>query len=114
VFGQHARQKAFCRTVTSLAAHTHAWLINAALSTVVVALQGSADKVDVLRRLLAEAPPGAWLLWADFDTVFANRAFSFPFAQYAAEGRHMVLGGTLSEILAGNGYSEPFGSSVCG
>ena len=69
------------------------------------ALQGSADKVDVLRRLLAEAPRGAWLLWADFDTVFANRAFSFPFAQYAAEGRHMVLGGTPSEILAGNGYS---------
>lgn len=71
-----------------------------------VALQGDADKVDVLRRMLAEAQQGAWLLWADFDTVFANRAFSFPFAQYEAEGRHVVLGGTLSEVLNGNGYSE--------
>lgn len=71
--------------------------------------QGDADKVDVLRRMLAEAPQGAWLLWADFDTVFANRAFSFPFAQYEAEGRHLVLGGTLSEVLNGNGYKADTG-----
>jgi hypothetical protein len=79
---------------------------HACCQTSAAAPQGSADKVDVLRQVLAEAPQDAWLLWADFDTVFANRAFSFPFAQYEAEGRHMVLGGTLSEVLAGNGYSK--------
>lgn len=32
-------------------------------------IQGEADKVEVLRQVLREAPPDAWLLWADFDTV---------------------------------------------
>jgi hypothetical protein len=102
-----------CETIPGRATRMHASTSRAAWSTAGFALQGSADKVDVLRRLLAEAPRGAWLLWADFDTVFANRAFSFPFAQYAAEGRHMVLGGTLSEILAGNGYSGSFAPLFC-
>lgn len=87
----------------------HASTSNIKLYSVVLpVLQGDADKVDVVQALLAEAPRGAWLLWADFDTVFANRAFTFPFAQYLREGRHLVLGGMLTEVLAGNGYSACF------
>ena len=56
--------------------------------------------------MLAGAPRGAWLMWADFDTVFAGRAFVPPLAQYAEERAHVVLSGQMSEVLAGNGYSE--------
>ena len=82
------------------------FLINNVINKKSTCAQGDADKVDVLLALLNEAPPGAWLLWADFDTVFANRAFTFPFRQYRAEGRHLVAGGSLAEVQAGNGYSE--------
>lgn len=64
-------------------------------------------------HLLAEEMPLLWRTCCSLALhgsmqVFANRAFSFPFAQYEAEGRHMVLGGTLREVLSGNGYSAPF------
>lgn len=60
--------------------------------------------------MLAAAPKGAWLMWADFDTVFAGRAFVPPLAQYAEERAHVVLSGQISEVLAGNGYSGSLAS----
>ena len=67
-------------------------------------LQGARSKLDVLLLLLAEAPADAWLLWADNDAVFANRAFSFPFRKYEEAGKDVVIGGSEAEVLAGNGH----------
>ena len=61
----------------------------------------------MLLLLLTEAPADAWLLWADNDAVFANRAFSFPFQRYEDAGKDVVIGGSEAEVLAGNGHRAP-------
>jgi len=73
---------------------------------------GDRDKVEALLGILRAAPLDAWLLWADFDTAFAGRAFVPPLAQYEEEGAHVVLSGQLSEVLAGNGYKADTGTMV--
>ncbi len=69
--------------------------------------QGARSKLEVLLLLLGEAPADAWVLWADNDAVFANRAFSFPFQKYEDAGKDLVIGGSEAEVLAGNGHRAP-------
>lgn len=71
-------------------------------------VQGERSKLEVLAALLKEVPEGAWLLWADNDAVFANRGFSFPFHQYQAAGKHLILAGSEADVLAGNAHRAPY------
>ncbi len=74
--------------------------------------QGTRSKLEVLLLLLAEAPADAWVLWADNDAVFANRAFSFPFRKYEDAGKDVVIGGSEAEVLAGNGHRTSLDSRL--
>ena len=69
--------------------------------------QGARSKLEVLLLLLGEAPADSWVLWADNDAVFANRAFSFPFQKYEDAGKDVIIGGSEAEVLAGNGHRAP-------
>ena len=71
------------------------------------AVQGERSKLEVLAALLEEVPEGAWLLWADNDVVFANRGFSFPFYQYQAAGKHLIIAGSQADVIAGNAHRAP-------
>lgn len=68
--------------------------------------QGERTKLEVLLALLEEVPDERWLLWADNDALFANRGFSFPFHQYEAAGKHLVIAGDEAGVLAGNAHRE--------
>lgn len=69
-------------------------------------MQGERSKLEVLLALLEEVPEERWLLWVDNDAVFANRGFSFPFHQYEAAGKHLVIAGSEADVLAGNAHRE--------